>query len=256
MQTETLDLEVFGFRDAAVLALIRYRTELLAPADDGRRYWTASYEDMAAQLVGERPGGRDAVKRALLSLRAKGAVTAKRFGPPTDQKWAYSADLPGGEIALVRDGSDQPQGGNAPVIHNQGENALVPGRKRPGTRAKTPSLLPIETGDKEEKRASAPTSPPTLTVISNSNPSLPPMQRQPRCDRHPNGTSAPCRQCQQVREYQDAAEAEDAQARDRLNRHVLAAIDACGECDDRGFADDGDAMRRCTLHINRDGMVS
>ncbi|WP_141564344.1 hypothetical protein [Mycolicibacterium palauense] len=86
-------------------------------------------------------------------------------------------------------------------------------------------------------------------------PPLPWPPPPPRCERHPEGTTAPCRQCQAVREHGEKAAAQDAAARAGLNRRILTQIAHCDECDERGLVDDGDQVRRCTQHPNRDALV-
>lgn len=224
------ETDAYGLRDAYVLAHVRYRCQQAEPCSDGRRYWAASYETIAAG-IGLR---RDAVKRALLSLRGQGAVVAKRFGKPGDQTWAYSADLPSGENAPVQNGADLPSGENATP---SGANALTIGRNRPGTRAQTPDVLLSQKERKKREGACAPPPPPSPTGDGSSN-------TTPRCDRHPHGNAATgCVQCQRVREWNEAqaaearrqAQAAETEARRRALRDRHAVVASCRLCDDAGY---------------------
>lgn len=250
VKTMPPETRLYGGDAAIVLAHIRFRCQRPPRRDDdyvehdGHTWWRVSYEHLSTE-TGVKV---KSVRTSVTKLVQAGVLLAKNLPPYNDRRRCFrveAADLP-----LAHSGTsltcDKPAG--ADDVPDGADRLPVEAVRLP-IRADAPISQKDRRG---EGRTVAPTSPPTLTVISNSKPPM----RPPRCDRHPEGTTAPCRQCQAVREWQEAAAAEDAQARDRLNRHVRAAIAACGECDGNGLVDGDNEVRRCALHPNLDSLVS
>ena len=252
-----VEVVAYGAVAAIVLAHIRWRCEEPGVGRieaDGHRWWRVAREVLGAELG----LSVKAVRGALEVLG--GVVVAKRLPPLNDKSLAYrvtgyaqplTSQKPAGALR------DQPKalGGVPCAPEGRPESPQGQLEKPPGAHA------PIyKTLRQEETGAPAPTSPPKLTVVGNSN-DIPPLDAQfwppppPRCERHPSGTTAPCRQCAAAREWREKADAQDAEARTKLNRRVLTQIAHCDECDERGMVDDGDQVRRCTRHPNRDVMV-
>ncbi|GAB3225533.1 hypothetical protein [Mycolicibacterium hippocampi] len=225
-------VEQFGVRDAYVLAHIDFRCQHGGPGDfehdgQGRRYWCASYETIAGEVCLKR----DAVKRALLALKAQGVLLANRFHPGKDQTWGYHPDLPSGENALAQNGAEQPTGESALW---EGENARGVGRKRPGTGAKTPDAPYIETVETKRESAGAP------DVRDDSTPSTAAANDDPPprfCPEHPRGTREKCGACQQHREKRRIW---DREHEARLRAEAKALMAACQWCDEGGWVLDAD----------------
>lgn len=256
------EARLYGGDAAIVLAHIRFRCQRPQRRDDdylehdGHAWWRVSYEYLSAE-TGVKV---KTVRTSVTKLERAGVLLANNLPPYNDRRRCYrlqAADLP-----LAATGtsltSDKPAGaGDVP----EGADHLPVGAVRLPVGADAPIYQESLEGG-EGADAPTPPTPPKLTLVSKEQTAglpddLPP-QPPPRCDKSPDGDncSTPCRQCQAVREWQEAAAAEAAEAHALFNRQVRAAIKACPECDGNGLVDGDNQVRRCTLHPNLDSLAA
>lgn len=69
----------------------------------------------------------------------------------------------------------------------------------------------------------------------------------PKCPKHPDGPhhDENCRDCMRWRKWKEQQQANDAERQRQQRQAVKVVIDACPLCDEHGFIDEGNAVRRC-----------
>ena len=143
------EIEQYGFAGATVLAHLRFRCESEGPnrfERDGFRWWRISRRDFGDEIG----VSADTVKRTLLKL-GDAVVAANNLDNPEDQTRAYRPADAGDAVNCQKADSPQSDLPEGEIAEDRGEIAKVPGRNRQGTGAKSPSVLPTETSETEDR---------------------------------------------------------------------------------------------------------
>lgn len=164
------EIERYGFAGAVFVAHIRFRCATDGPGRfvvDGVRWWRVTLADLAAELC----VSKDVAQRTM--KRLGDAVSAKRFGPPSDQTLAYRVAVAATCQNAESHRLDLPERGIAPVDNDRRDIASVPTRNRTGTDAISRSVPLLGEGEEGGRSGRVDSSTTAATAPANSEPATP-----------------------------------------------------------------------------------